>query len=137
MPYFDGKMPYLVLPRRKSKCLRENRKLAKPKFMFYQSLTRIWHNLQVHVESQIKNFFILQKHQKSLLSDFCYQTGSYQKYSNYSIFKWCAPPYIWWVILMTHPSSTKVEVFGFVTNGHFRDNKDTNLEFRFRLRTFG
>ena len=32
---------------------------------------------------------------------------------------------------MTHPSSTKVEVFGFVTNGHFRDNKDTNLEFRF------
>ena len=76
------KMPYLVLPRRKSKCLRENRKLAKPKFMFYQSLTRIWHNLQVHVESQIKkkmNFFILQKHQKSLLSDFCYQTGSYQK----------------------------------------------------------
>lgn len=31
---------------------------------------------------------------------------------------------------MTHPSSTKVEVFGFVTNGHFRDNKDTNLEFR-------
>ena len=57
MPYFDGKMPYLVLPRRKSKCLRENRKLAKPKFMFYQSLTRIWHNLQVHVESQIKFFF--------------------------------------------------------------------------------
>ena len=56
MPYFDGKMPYLVLPRRKSKCLRENRKLAKPKFMFYQSLTRIRHNLQVHVESQIKIF---------------------------------------------------------------------------------
>ena len=45
------KMPYLVLPRFG---LRENRKLAKPKFMFYQSLTRIWHNLQVHVESQIK-----------------------------------------------------------------------------------
>ena len=40
-----------------------------------------------------------------------------------------APPYVW-LIKMTHPSSTKVEVFGFVTNGHFRDNKDTNLEFR-------
>ena len=33
-------------------------------------------------------------------------------------------------------SSTKVEVFGFVTNGHFRDNKDTNLEFRFGVRDF-
>ena len=76
------KLPYLVLP--PSACVKiENchENLAKPKFMFYQSLTRIWHNLQVHVESQIKNFknFILQKHQKSLLSDFCYQTGSYQK----------------------------------------------------------
>ena len=43
---------------------------------------------------------------------------------------------------MTHHSSDgKVQrglgVFGLVTNGLFRDNEDTNLEFRFRLRTFG
>ena len=95
-------MPYLVLPRRKSKfCLRENRKLAKPKFMFYQSLTRIWHNLQVHVESQIKNlkFFHIAETSKIALIGLLLSNRVLSKNTQTTqIFKWCAPPYILWLI---------------------------------------
>ena len=83
------KMPYLVLPRFG---LRENRKLAKPKFMFYQSLTRIWHNLQVHVESQIKNFWIFsycRNIKNRSYRAFVIKQRLIREYSNYSIFKWC------------------------------------------------